>query len=97
MSVSLSDAIAELRDELRKAVLENDDQDIIFVPTEIALELGVTLEADEKAAGGFKWFIDVSTEASRSRSNAHKVTMKLQVFDRDMKPIKVASSDETVS
>jgi hypothetical protein len=98
VSVLLSDAIAQLRDELRKAVLERDDQDIVFVPTEIELELGVTLEAEAKAGGGFKLlvFVDLSTEARASRSSAHTVKMRLQVFDRDLKPIKVVSTGNTV-
>jgi hypothetical protein len=95
MQVLLSDAIAQLRDELRKAVLEGDDQDIVFVPTEIELELSVTLEAETKAGGGLKWFVDVSAEASASRSNANKVTLKLQAADKDGHPLKVSSTRKT--
>lgn len=61
MSISLSEAIHQLRDELRQAILEAQDQDVIFVPQEIELELGVTLEAEAKAGGGFKLltFVDL--------------------------------------
>lgn len=96
MPVLLSDAIAQLRDELRQAVLEGDDQDIVFVPTEIELELSVTLEAETKAGGGFKWFVDVSGETSASRSNAHRVTLKLQAADKDGRQLKVSSTRKTL-
>ena len=97
MRILLSDAIAQLRDELRKAVVEGADQDIVFVPSEIELELGITLEAEAKGSGGFKLlaFVDLSAEARTSRSSAHTVTLKLQAFDRNMKPIMVASSRAT--
>jgi hypothetical protein len=97
MSIPLSEAIAQLRDELRKAVLERDDQDIIFTPKGIELELGVTLETEAKAGGGFKLLalVDLSAEAKASRSSAHKVKLILDVTDRDLKPLKVFSERKT--
>ena len=97
MSVSLSEAIAQLRNELREAILESGDDDIVFVPTEIELDLGVTWEGETKAGGGFKLltFVDLSTEARAARSSAHKVKLKLQVTDADLQPIKVASNQGT--
>jgi hypothetical protein len=97
MSIPLSEAIAQLRDELRKAVLERKDEGIIFVPRQIELELGVTLETEAKAGGGFKLLVlvDVSAEAKATRSSAHKVKLILDVTDAELKPIKVLSTDET--
>jgi hypothetical protein len=97
MSIPLSEAIAQLRDELRKAVLERKDQEIIFVPRQIELELGITLETEAKAGGGFKLLalVDVSAEARAMRSSAHTVKLILDVTDRELKPIKVLSTDET--
>ena len=97
MSIPLSEAIAQLRDELRKAVLERDDQDIAFTPKGIELELGVTLETEAKAGGGFKLLalVDLSAEAKASRSSAHKVKLILDVTDRDLQPLKVLSERKT--
>jgi hypothetical protein len=97
MSIPLSEAIAELRAELRKAVLERNDQDIIFTPKGIELELGVILETEAKAGGGFKLLalVDLSSEATASRSSAHKVKLILDVTDRDLKPIKILSQRKT--
>lgn len=104
MNIPLSDAIAQLRDELRKvvlerkdAVLERKDEGIIFVPKQIELELGVTLETEAKTGGGFKLLalVDLSAGAKASRSSAHKVKLTLEVTDGDMKPIKVLSADKT--
>ncbi len=99
MSIPLSDAIAQLRDELRKAVADagRTEQNIIFTPKEIELELGVTFEAEAKTGGGFKLLalVDLSAEAKASRSSAHTVKLKLDVTDRAGKPIKVVSTEVT--
>ena len=95
MSIPLSEAISQLRDELRKAVLERKGEDIIFVPKQIELELGVTLETEAKAGGGFKFVVDLSAEAKASRSSAHKVKLILDVTNDKLEPIKILSTDET--
>jgi hypothetical protein len=97
VQIPLSDAIAQLRDELRKAVLEGRDKDIVFVPNSIELELGVTFGTEAQAGGGFKLlaFLDVSAGAKASRSSAHKLKLSLDVTDRDFKPLKVLSTDKT--
>jgi hypothetical protein len=97
MSVPLSEAIVQLREELRKAVLEGDNQDIIFVPEHIELELGLTFEAEAKVGGGFKFFalVDTSAEAKTSRSSDHKVKLILNAMDRQLNPLKVVSTDKT--
>jgi hypothetical protein len=97
MSIPLSEAIAQIRKELRKAVLERGDEDIIFVPKQIELELSVTLETEAKGKAGVKLFVfvDTSAQARASRSSEHKVKLTLEVTDRELKPIKVVSMDET--
>jgi hypothetical protein len=97
MQIPLSDAIAQLREELRKAVLEGHDQDIVFVPKGIELELGVTFGTEAKTGGGVKLlaFLDLSAEARASRSSEHKLKLSLDVTDRNLKPLKVVSTDQT--
>jgi hypothetical protein len=54
MQVPLADAIQQLRDELREAILGGRDKDIVFTPNEIELELGINFTAEAIAGGGFK-------------------------------------------
>ena len=91
--IPLSDAIQQLRDQLREAILEGKDQDIVFTPNSIDIELGVTFKAEAKASGGFKLlaFLDLSGEASAGRESQHKIKMSLSVADRTGRPIKVRS------
>lgn len=95
MQIPLSEAIQQLRDELRNAILEGKDQDIIFTPNTIDIELGVSFGAEAKAGGGFKLltFIDVSGEAKATRESQHKIKLSLSAADKDGKPIKVLRSD----
>ena len=97
MQVPLTAAIGQLREDLRQAVLERGDSDIIFVPKSIELELSVTFDTEAKVGGGFKLlaFLDLSAEAKASRSSGHTLRLTLDVTDRDLKPLKVVSLDKT--
>lgn len=94
MQVPLADAIEQLRDELRAAILEGEDKDIVFTPNSIELELSINFTAEAKVGGGFKLlaFLDLSTEAKMQRENQHKIRLSLTVADKDGKPIKVRST-----
>jgi len=93
MQVTLADAIKQLRDELREAILEGKDEDIVFTPNGVELELGVTFGIEAKASGGFKLlaFLDLSAEGKASRESQHKLKLSLSVADKDGRPIKVRS------
>ena len=93
MQIPLSDAIQQLRDELRVAVLEGKDKDIVFTPNSIDIELAVNFTAEEKVGGGFKLlaFLDLSAEAKAGRESQHKIKLSLSVADKSGKPIKVRS------
>jgi hypothetical protein len=93
MQIPIADAIQQLRDELRGAILEGRDQDIVFTPNGIELELGVNFSAEAKAGGGFKLltFLDLSTEAKANRESQHKIKLSLTVADKNGQPIKVRS------
>jgi NTP-dependent ternary system trypsin peptidase co-occuring protein len=94
--IPLSDAIQQLRDELREAILEGKDKDVVFTPNGIDIELSVSFSAEAKAGGGFKIlsFLDLSGEAKASRESQHKIKISLSVADKNGQPIKVRS--ETV-
>jgi hypothetical protein len=93
VQIALADAIQQLREQLRAAVLDGRDQDIVFTPNDIQIELSVTFTGEAKAGGGVKLlaFLDLSTEARASRESLHKITLSLSVADKEGKPIKVRS------
>jgi hypothetical protein len=93
VQIHLSDAIQQLRDELRTAILEARGQDVVFTPNSIELELGVTFTVEAKAGGGFKLlaFLDIAAEAKGGRESEHKIKISLSVADKDGQPIKVRS------
>ncbi len=94
MQVPLVEAIGQLRDELREAIIEGRDKEIVFTPTGIELELGVTFTAEAKAGGGFKVlaFLDLSAEGRAGRESQHKIRLSLAVADNNGQPIKVRAT-----
>ena len=97
MAIRLSEAIEQLRDELREAILEAQGKDILFVPQEVEVELGVEYEVEAAGKGGFKvlTLLDLSTEAKAGRKSDHKVRLKLSVTDGKLEPIKIRSGQQT--
>lgn len=93
MQIPITDAIQQLRDDLRDAILEGSDKDIVFTPNGIELELGITFGTEAKAGGGFKLltFLDLSAEAKASRESQHKIKLSLSVADKNGQPIRVRS------
>lgn len=94
MRVTLAEAIRQLRDELREAVLEGKGQDIVFTPESIELELGITFDTEAKVGGGFKLltFLDFSAEAKTGKSDQHRVKLTLKAADENGEPLKVRST-----
>ncbi len=94
--IRLSDAIEQLRDELREAIAKGRGKDIMFTPKSVELELSVTFGVEEKVGGGFKLltFLDLSAEAKSSDSQSHKVKLQLEVSGEEGEPIKVRDSDK---
>ncbi len=91
--MTLTDAVQQLRDELRLAVLDANGEDILFTPEKIEIELAVTFATEVKAGGGVKLltFLDFSSEAKGSKSQGHKIKINLGIADRDGNPLKIAS------
>jgi hypothetical protein len=94
MQMSLAEAISQLRDELREAILEGKGQDVVFTPEHVELELAISLGTELKAGGGLKLlaFLDLSAEAKKSDASAHRIKLTLAVADGDGNPIKVSSA-----
>jgi Trypsin-co-occurring domain 2 len=93
LQIRLADAVQQLRDELREAILEGKDKDIVFTPNGIDIELSVNFKAEATAKGGFKLIalLDLSAEARASRESLHKIKLSLSVADRNGQPIRVRS------
>jgi Trypsin-co-occurring domain 2 len=93
MQIPLSDAIQQLRDELREAILEGKDKDIVFTPNGIDIELAINFKAEAKGEGKVKLLalLDLSTGATASRESQHKIKLSLSVADKDGNPLKVRS------
>lgn len=88
----LSEAIKQLREELRTAARERENaQDIIFTADKIELELGVTFGLEAEAGVGFKLlaFLDVSAKGKASEQSAHKIKFTFDITDADGKKVKV--------
>ncbi len=96
MHVTLAEAIKQLRDDLRQAILEGKGQDIVFTPRGIELELAITFGTEMKAGGGFNLLtlINLSAEGKVSDSNQHKIKLTLDVADKDGNQIKVSSTEQ---
>jgi hypothetical protein len=94
--IQLSEAISELREELRAAVEKGKHQDIVFTATNVELELSVTFGIEAKVGGGFKLltFLDLSAETKASDQQAHKVKLQFTVSDRQGKPIEVQDDEK---
>jgi len=93
MQIKLTDAIAQLRNDLREAVIEGNDQEIVFTPRGIELEFAITFGTEVSAKGGFKLlaFLDLSGEAKATNSNQHRIKLTLDVADKEGNPVKVRS------
>ncbi|MFK4500519.1 hypothetical protein ABIF86_004810 [Bradyrhizobium japonicum] len=78
--LSIAAAIANLRDELEKAIEAGKDKTLHFSAEEITLELsvGFTLSKDGKV--GIKvWVVEAGGGIKRDDTGTHKVTLKLKI------------------
>lgn len=85
--IPITVAIQQLRDQLREAIIEARDKEIVFTPNEIELELSVTFKAEGEGTVKLLALLDLSARASRE--SLHKIRLSLSVADRNGHPIKV--------
>ena len=91
MQVTLGKAIEHLRNDLRSAILEGKDKDIVFSPEQVELDFAFKFEAEAKAKGGFNLLalVDLSGEAGTKRGREHRLKLVLKVTDGNGKALKV--------
>jgi hypothetical protein len=94
MEVSLSDAIAVVRDELRRAQNAGRGEDVRFSVGSVEIELSVTVE---KTAGGEASvkvlnIVSLGGTGERSRADTNRVKIVLNPVDVSGVPVEVASA-----
>lgn len=77
--VPLSDAIADLRAELQKAIAAGGDEELRFELGSVVLELEVTLStsAGGNVRAGLWSVVTVGGSADRARESVHRLTLNL--------------------
>jgi hypothetical protein len=86
--IGLTEAIAELRDEVARAVLAGSSQDLRFEVGEITMTFEVAIERAVEGKGGIKfWVVEASGGASQSTTKTHTLTIPLTPRRRDGSPI----------
>ncbi|GAC1338096.1 MAG: hypothetical protein NVSMB18_03950 [Acetobacteraceae bacterium] len=97
MPIKLADAIQQLREQLSEAMQAGQNQNIVFTPASIDLELAITFKEEAQAKGGFKLlaFLDLSAEAKVGRESQHKIKLSLAVKKRDGSGVDISSTQPT--
>lgn len=98
-SVSLSGAIAGLRQELLQAWTTSGESQLRFTPSPVELTVQVVVTSDKTAKAGVRWWLlEAGGEASRQLSATHtiKLTLDPVLGDEDGQPVEflVSDSDE---
>jgi hypothetical protein len=93
VSISVSEAIATLRRDLREA-LTKAEPDIVFTPESIELELGVDFAEEKTVSGGIKaYIVNFSAGTKGTQTDSHKVKITLQAMGPDGKPLKLSGKN----
>jgi hypothetical protein len=94
-SVTLAEAIRNLREQLVEATAEGKDSAIRFVPNSVEVELSITFNKEAEAGGGFKLFslVDLSGKAKVGDQATHRIKLALQPVGRDGKPTLIGDTE----
>ncbi|MFE9663150.1 trypco2 family protein [Streptomyces sp. NPDC005955] len=78
MEIGLAEAVAAVREELRRAAEQGADEGLKFGVGPVQMEFEVELRADARAKGGFRvWAVSAETEAGVVRGRTHRVSFTL--------------------
>jgi hypothetical protein len=89
--IRLSDAIENLRGELRLAQEKGKNQNLQFSVGSIEVELEVVAEDETSASGKINWWIFGGGLDSKIKdSSKHRLKLTLQIVDDSGKPIRVS-------
>lgn len=91
--IKLSDAIENLRSELKYAREKGKNQDLQFDLQSIEIELEVIAEDELSTSGKVNWYIFGGGIDSREKNaSKHKLKLTLKVVDEHGQPLRVAKS-----
>lgn len=86
--IGLTEAIAELRREVARAVASGSSEDMRFEVGEITMTFEVAVERGVGGKGGIKfWVVEAGGEASKSTTKTHSLSIPLTPKRRDGSPI----------
>ena len=94
MTISLEEAIRDLRTHLQNAAIEGANAAIRFVPKSVEVELSfeISKEAEAKASGGLWSIVSLEGSAKASSDNTHTVKLTLEPVDSSGNPALISSS-----
>lgn len=93
--IRLSDAIENLREELRLAQAKGKNQNLQFDLQSIELELEVIAEDESGVSGKINWYIFGGGVDSKTKdASKHKLKLTLKAIDIAGQPIRVSRSQE---
>lgn len=93
--IKLSDAIENLRKELKLAQEKGENQNLQFDIQSIELELEVIAEGESGASGKINWYIFGGGVDSKVKdASKHKIKLMLKAVDATNQPIRVSKSQE---
>ena len=93
-TVTVVEAIREIRAQLVEAAVEGKGQSLRFVPKSVEVELSVTFKLEASVGGGFKLLslIDMSGKATAKDENVHKIKLVLEPVGTDGKPVYIGDT-----
>lgn len=93
--IKLSDAIENLREELRLAQEKGKSQNLQFDLLSIELELEVIAEDESGVSGKINWYIFGGGVDSKAKdASKHKLKLTLKAVDASGQPIRVSKLQE---
>ena len=89
--IKLSDAIENLREELKLAQEKGKNQNLQFDLQSIELELEVIAEDESKVSGKINWYIfGGGVDSKEKDASKHKLKLTLKAVDAKGQPIRVS-------
>ena len=93
--IRLSDAVENLREELKLAQEKGKNQDLQFNVGSIEIELEVVAETEIDASGKINWWILGGGMDTRAKdASRHKLKLSLQAVDASGQPLKVSQQQD---
>ncbi|MCC5614554.1 hypothetical protein LC605_05570 [Nostoc sp. CHAB 5836] len=93
--IKLSDAIENLREELRLAQEKGKNKNLQFDTQLIELELEISAEDESGASGKINWYIfGGGVDAKAKDASKHKLKLTLRAVDASGQPIRVSKLQE---